>query len=146
MALLPGVFVPEEAEDSPFAPIPAQWYTAEIIKSELKDTSNKDGKYLALTFKVIDGEHSGRMLFTNLNIVNKSETAVRIARSDLKAICKAVGHEGELEDSIDLHNIPLDIKVTIKPETSQWPAKNEIKAYKPEGTGGVSEDENPLAD
>lgn len=130
MALLPDVFVPEEAEDSPFAPIPADWYEAEIVKSELKTTSDKTGKYLALTFKVTDGEHEGRMLFTNLNLVNKSEVAVRIARSDLKAICAAVGHEDELEDSEDLHNSPLMIKVSIKPETAQWPAKNEIKSYK----------------
>ena len=135
MALLPEVFVPEEAEDSPFAPIPANWYLAEITKSELKDTSDKTGKYLALTFKVIEGEHSGRFVFTNLNLVNKSDVAVRIARSDLKAICAAVGHDDELEDSSDLHGIPMEIKVSVKEETAQWPAKNEIKSYRAEGSG-----------
>lgn len=140
MALLPDVFVPEEAEDSPFAPIAAGWYLAEITKSELKDTADKTGKYLALTFKVIEGEAQGRFVFTNLNLVNKSDVAVRIARSDLKAICTAAGHEGELEDSADLHGIPMEIKVSIKPETAQWPAKNEIKSYRAEGAG----DDNPL--
>ena len=42
MALLPNVFVPDEAEENPFAPIAAGWYLGEIIKSELKDTKNKD--------------------------------------------------------------------------------------------------------
>ena len=69
-------------------------------------------------------------MFTNLNIVNSNETAVKIAHSDLKAICEAVGHKGELEDTVDLHNIQLMIKVSYKPETPDWPAKNEIKGYK----------------
>ena len=140
MAVLPGVFVPEEAEENPFAPIPEDWYTAEITKSELKDTKDKQGKYLALTCKVLEGEYKGRLIFTNLNLVNKSETAVKIARSDLKKICMAVGHNDELEDSADLHNIPMDVKVTVKPASSQWPAKNELKDFAAEGEGGVEAD------
>tara|TARA_R110000744_G_C19371578_1_gene562719 strand:- start:20602 stop:21015 length:414 start_codon:yes stop_codon:yes gene_type:complete len=130
MALLPNVFVPEEAKSSGFEPIPADWYEAELIKSELKTTKAKDGKYLAFCFKVIGGDHDGRMIWTNLNIVNKNETAVAIAQGDLKAICESVGHEGDLEDTEDLHDIPLAIKVSFKEETAQWPAKNEIKGYK----------------
>lgn len=130
MALLPNVFIPEEAKSSGFNPIPAGWYEAEITKSELKTTKDKQGKYIAITFKVLDGEHTDRLIFTNLNIVNKSDIAVRIAQGDLKAICEGVGFEGELEDTEDLHNIPLAIKVSEKPETAQWPAKNEIKGYK----------------
>jgi len=132
MAILPNVFVPEEAEDNPFAPIAAGWYLAEIIKSELKDTKDKTGKYISFSFKIIDGDHKDRLIFTNLNIINKSDVAVKIARSDLKAICEAVGLEGDLEDTIDLHNIPLMIKVSIKPESPQWPARNELKNFKPE--------------
>lgn len=134
MALLPSVFVPEETEDMEFKPLKAGWYPAELVKSELKSTKDKKGKYLSFQFKVIedanDESSEGRFVFTNLNIVNSNETAVKIAHSDLKAICEAVGHEGELEDTVDLHNIPLMIKVSYKPETPDWPAKNEIKGYK----------------
>lgn len=141
MALLPNVFVPEDTESMEFTTLPAGWYIAEMVKSELKDTNAKDGKYLALKFKilenaVVDGEEvksEGRFVFTNLNIVNKNETAVRLARSDLKAICEAVGHTGELEDTVDLHNIELMVKLNVKPATSEWPAKNEIKGYKAVG-------------
>lgn len=139
MALLPNVFVPEEAESMEFEVLPGGWYPAEIVKSELKDTRAKDGsKYIALKFRItedaeIDGEEvksEGRFVFTNLNIINKNETAVKIAQSDLKAICEAVGFEGELEDTVDLHDQDMLIKLTVKPETSEWPAKNEIKGYK----------------
>ena len=134
MALLPSVFVPEETEDMEFKPLKAGWYPAELVKSELKTTKDKKGKYLSFQFKVTedanDESSEGRFVFTNLNIVNSNETAVKIAHSDLKAICEAVGHKGELEDTVDLHNIPLMIKVSYKPETPDWPAKNEIKGYK----------------
>ena len=140
MAQLPNVFIPEEADENPFAPIDAGWYEAEITKSELKTTKDKTGKYIALTLKIIEGDNEGRLIYTNLNIVNKSDVAVKIARADLKAICTATGFEGELEDTEDLHNIPMLVKVSVKPETAQWPAKNEIKGFK-----SVNED-NPLAD
>lgn len=129
MALLPNVFTPDEHKDG-FAPIPADWYEAELVKSQLKVTKKKDGKYLAFCFKVLEGEHEGRLIWTNLNIENKNEIAVAIAQGDLKAICEAVGFTGELEDTDDLHDIPLAIKVSVKEETAQWPAKNEIKGYK----------------
>lgn len=134
MALLPSVFVPEEAEDMQFSVLKGGWYPAELVKSELKNTKEPGGKYLSFQFKIIedanDEKSEGRFIFTNLNIVNKNETAVKIAHSDLKAICEAVGFEGDLEDTVDLHNIPLMINVKVKPETANWPAKNEIKGYK----------------
>lgn len=132
MALLPSVFIPEETDENPFAPLPADWYLAEITKSELKTTKDKSGKYIALSLKILEGDHEGRIVYSNLNIVNKSDIAVKIAKADLKAICSSVGFEGELEDTEDLHNIPMAIKLSVKPETSQWPAKNEIKGYKSE--------------
>lgn len=138
MALLPNVFIPEEAESMEFEVLAAGWYPAEIVKSELKTTKDKQGKYIALQFKItddveIDGEEvksKGRFVYTNLNIVNKNETAVKIAMSDLKAICAAIDFEDELEDTVDLHDQEMLIKLTVKPETSEWPAKNEIKGYK----------------
>lgn len=138
MALLPNVFVPEDAESAEFKTLPAGWYNAEIVKSEVKDTRDKTGKYIALKLRIvedaeIDGKtvaSEGRFVFTNLNIVNKNETAVRLARSDLKNICAAVGQEGELEDTIDLHNIEMQIKLNVKAATSEWPEKNEVKGYR----------------
>jgi len=131
MAILPSVFIPEETDENPFAPIEAGWYLMDIVKSEVKTTKDKKGKYIALTLKVDPDEpNAGYSVYANLNIINKNDIAVKIARADLKAICTSVGHEGELEDTQDLHNITIAIKVNIKPETPQWPAKNEVKAYR----------------
>lgn len=129
MAQLPDVFQPDQESTTDFGVLPDDWYEAEIVKSLIKSTNAGDGKYISLTFRITDGENEGRFLFKNLNIVNKSDMAVKIAKSDLKKICNACGID-ELEDTDDLHNIPMMVKTIIKPETAQWPAKNEIKDFK----------------
>lgn len=129
MAQLPDVFQPDNESTTDFEVIPDAWYEAEIIKSIIKATRDGNGKYIALTFRITEGEHEGRFLFKNLNIVNKSDMAVKIAKSDLKKICEACEIE-ELDDTEDLHNIVMEVKTVIKPETAQWPAKNEIKDFR----------------
>lgn len=135
MATLPSVFNTNDHDEmGEFTPIPAGIYEAEIVKSELKDTRDKTGKYLSLQFKVLDEDTddakvNGRLIFKNLNLVNKNQQAVEIAQRELKSICVACGVEGELEDSVDLHNIPMGIKVVVKEATADWPAGNDIKKY-----------------
>ena len=87
------------------------------------------------------------MVWVNLNLVNKSETAVRIAQSDLKKICESLGI-AELEDSADLHGQPLAIKLSVKAATAQYPEGNDIKDYADESSApeddGEAEGENPF--
>jgi hypothetical protein len=133
MAMLPDVFIPEETEDASFEIIPACWIEAEIVKSTIETTKDKKGKYISLKYVITEeGKYEGRMIFPNLNIVNASDVAVRIGKSDLKKICAAVGLDPsvELEDTEDLHNIPHMIKLTVKAANSNWPEKNEVKDYK----------------
>ena len=148
MAQLPGVFTPSDVDSS--NTIPNDWYIAQIVKSEMKATKDKKGQYLALSFKVMEGKYKGRMLFTNLNLVNKNDTTVRIAESDLKAMCEACGID-KLEDSVDLHGIPMGVKAVIVEASNNWPAKNELKGFKDATEVDVEEDddtgdaENPFA-
>ena len=129
MAMLPNVFNSEGKEKMGFSVLPAGWYEAEIVKSEVKDTKAGTGKYLMLQFKIINhDEYNGRFIFTNLNLVNPNQTAVQIAEKELATICDACG-TNVIEDSAELHDIPLGVKLTVKAETAQWPAKNEIKGY-----------------
>lgn len=145
MAQLPSVFNTEDHEaSSGFEPIPAGVYLAEITKTQIKDTKDKTGKYISVQFKIVEGEFAKRFIFTNLNIVNKNPIAVEIANKELKSICLAVGFDGELEDTEDLHEIPLGIKVVIKEASGKWPASNEIKRYYAEADMPEDEDENPF--
>jgi len=71
--------------------IPADTYKVQITKTEIKPTSKGDGDILAVHFKVIDGPYTGATLVNNYNINNPSAEAVRIARSQLSALCHVTG-------------------------------------------------------
>lgn len=130
MAQLPDVFNAKDSEKmGGFDPIPAGWYLAEIVKSEMKDTAAGTGKYLTCQLKVVEGEHKGRYLFNLMNLVNQSQEAVEIAQKELASICEACEID-ELADSTELHGITMAVRVTIKSGDANWAPKNEIKAYK----------------
>jgi hypothetical protein len=54
--------------------------------------------------------------------------AVRMARSDLSDICKAVGVITP-NDSEELHDLPLEIKVAVKRRSDTGKMTNEIEGY-----------------
>ena len=115
-----------------FSPIPVGDYKAVITESEVKETKAQDGQYLSLKIEVIEGDHSGRLLFVILNLWNKNPKAVEIANRELTTIVAAVGKPGA-QNSEDLHNIPMTIVVGIDPPQGEYAAKNRIKNYKPYG-------------
>ena len=113
-----------------FSPLPAGKYLAVITEDEMKETSNGRGRYLRLTFEIVDGEYSGRKIWSNLNLENENPKAVQIARGDLSAICRAVGVM-QLRDSVELHNLPMVITVRCKTDAVSGEIRNEIKGYEP---------------
>jgi hypothetical protein len=111
-----------------FEAIPAGKYLAVITESEMKPTKKGDGQYLELTFQILDGPHKNRNLWARLNLDNRSEQAVQIARGELSAICRAVGVLAP-KDSVELHNLPLSITVKCKKREDTGDLTNEIKGY-----------------
>ena len=111
-----------------FEPIPAGKYPAAITESEMKPTKNGSGSYLQLTFTITEGEHKNRLLWARLNLNNPNASAVKIARSELSAICHAVGVM-QPRDSLELHNIPLVIAVKLRKREDSGELTNEIKGY-----------------
>ena len=128
-------FNAEEIEpSSSFDPIPAGWYKAIISASEIKPTRDGYGEYLSLTLQVIEGQYANRLVFARLNLKNANDKAVDIARKDLAAICRAVGVMSP-QASEELHDIPLMIKVKVRPASGEYEASNDIGGYKAvEGT------------
>jgi len=110
-----------------FDPIPEGDYEAVITESEMKENKNKNGHFLKLTFEIIAGDHKGRKLFNNLNLDNPNSDAVRIARGELSAVCRAVGVM-QPKDSVELHNLPMVIKVKLSKDAN-GDIRNEIKGY-----------------
>ena len=115
-----------------FAPIPAGEYPAIITESEMKATKDGQGQYLQLKLQILDGQYQNRTLFDRLNLVNKNEMAVQIARGTLSSICRAVNVMTP-NDSSELHNKPLVIVVKIKKDADGNP-QNDVKGYKPRHT------------
>lgn len=139
MAHLGHTFDPSTVADDErsFDPLPEGEYACEIIESELKPTKT-GGEMLRLTLEVKQGQHAGRRIWDNLNIVNSNAQAQDIAHRTLKSICDAVG-VGAIDDSEALHFRPFlaDVKIeaprTVGDRT--YDATNRVKRYK--AMGGV---------
>jgi hypothetical protein len=111
-----------------FDPLPAGKYLAVITESEMRPTKSGTGQYLQLTFDVVEGEFRGRKLWARLNLQNPSQMAMKIAQAELSAICRAVGVLTP-RDSVELHNLPLQITVGCKKREDTGDIVNEIKSY-----------------
>jgi hypothetical protein len=110
---------------SPFDPIPNNSYRSHAVESEVKPTASGSGKYLQITWEVLDGEFKGRKVWQRLNIVNANAQAQEIAQRELSAICHATGVL-KLTNSSQLHHIPVMLKVVVKKDGDRDP-QNEVK-------------------
>lgn len=131
MAQLPSGFNAENYDDmNDFEALPAGEYEAKIKESKMVDTKDGTGQMLKLTLEICSGQYQGRLLWTNLNLINSSEQAVEMAHKELATICRACG-KVSVNDSEELHGIPMTIKLKVKPATAQYPAGNVVANYKP---------------
>ena len=110
-----------------FEPLPADWYRCVIADTEERETKKQDGSYLMLTIEVIDGKYQGRKIFDRLNLQNKNPVAVDIARRSLASIAKAINVDPK--NSSDLIDIPLMVKVAVRPAENGYDASNDVKGY-----------------
>lgn len=108
-------------------PVPAGTYRAQIIESELKPTKKNDGRYLQLTWQIVDGPYKGQYMWDQLNLQNPNSQTVDIAQRQLTSICRAIGVT-KVGDSGQLHNKPALLTVTIKQDAGYAP-KNRITKY-----------------
>ena len=128
------------ANDAPepmsFDPLPEGEYMATITGSEMKATIKGDGSYLSLEYTIIDGPYANRKVWDNLNLDNPNAKSVTIAQASLGAICKACAASSgnaQLEtpnDSSELHDIPLLIKLAIKNDQNvfrKWSPVNQTQ-------------------
>jgi hypothetical protein len=129
MASLNNFNAAEVSPGNDFEPIPAGRYNVIITDSEMVTTKAGDGEYLKLTFKVLEGDHVGRLIWTNLNLDNPNPKAVEIAQRELSAICRAVDVMTP-EDSTELHGIPLSGMVKIRKGTDGYADQNTISGFK----------------
>ena len=106
--------------------LPPGKYTAQIVDSDMRLTKDGTGQYLWLSLDVLDGSYKGRKLFDRLNLVNANPQTVAIAQSALSAICHATGCL-QVEDSQDLHLIPLTLVVQVQPPKNGYGESNKVR-------------------
>ena len=111
-----------------FDPIPAGTYTASITQANLKDTKDGTGKMIAIRYDITGPSHQGRVIFSNINIRNKSPKAEEIGRQQLGDIMRAIGL-ASLQDTDQLIGGQLQIKVDIEKKEG-YEARNQVKGFK----------------
>jgi hypothetical protein len=122
-----------EAPKSDYDPLPKGEYMAIVTESQMKITKAGTGEYLALSMQIIEGKHSGRKIWENLNLHNPNEVAETIARANLKAISEACGF-AELDDTDQLNDIPFILVLDIDRKDS---TRNRVMGYKRAGSGSA---------
>lgn len=111
-----------------FTPVENGDYESMAVKSEMKETKGKDGQFLKIDWLVLEGPNKGRSLFSRLNLINKNEQTVQIARRELNSICVAVG-KLKVRDSAELHNIPVMLHVVKEARGDGKGMTNRITGY-----------------
>lgn len=135
--------------------IPAGFYQAIIVASGgdpndertgedgLVSSRSGKGRYLPMTFEIIDGAFKGRQIYKNFNLENSNEQAVKIAQSEIKELLQAVCWDFVSKpcgpnDTSEIHMIPLTLQITIRHNKQSDEEQNEIKHFKPKQIAGVS--------
>lgn len=113
----------------PYEPIPAGNYKAIITASSIEPAKTGNGTNLLLTFKIVDGQHKNREVWSRLCVQHPTEMTQRIAQEQFSAICHAVG-QIQCTTTEQLHGKPLLIKVAVKPHwKDEGTMVNEVKGY-----------------
>lgn len=115
-----------------FQPIPAGKYLAKIVESEMKQNKAKTGEFLELKFQVVEGQYKGRTVIARLNLKHENVQTREIAKKTLSSICRAVGVMS-VQDSQQLHNIPMEITVSVGNPDDNGNVYNEVKNYAKRG-------------
>jgi Protein of unknown function (DUF669) len=114
-------------------PVPAGWYDVVMDQSEMKptkDSATTGNAFLECRFNIASGTYTGRKLFSRLNLRNNNPVAAEIAYKELSAICHAVNLL-QVQDSQQLHGLPMKAKVKVRPGDGQYGPQNEISTFKP---------------
>lgn len=127
---LSNMHIEDADEMRTFTLIPAGTYTAMIVESDRRPTKDGEGSYVMFVFELLDEGVKGRKHWVRLNIENKSKIAVDIGRSELKAICQAVGFYPD--NAAELHDKPIQITMR-QTKNKAGELENKIGAYAPIG-------------
>lgn len=104
---------------------------SEVTCSKVKENNSGPGNRLSLSLKILEGNHAGRLVFQDITLRNTNDITQQIGHKQMAQLFHACGTNG-VQDSSELHSIPMQIKVAIrKDKTGQYDDQNEIKKFAP---------------
>lgn len=121
-------FNAEDHQDEAFSTIEPGKYELIAESIEEKETKAGTGKFLSVKFQVISEESNGRVIYTNYNIENPNDVAVKIGKQQFSSFCKSVGvlRPKAVEDLI---NKPFTAEIDVKFSKYKNENVNYIKKY-----------------
>lgn len=123
--------------------LPAGWYEAWIDEAEVKTTKAGNGQYLKVRYEILEGEYANAKVFQNYTVKHANSKAVEIGLGQLSKLCKDLGMAGIVDDSSELLNKRVMIKVGIQQGTGDYGDQNKVVDTKP--AAGVKAAQQKLA-
>lgn len=104
-------------------------WLCEIVESDGKENSAKNGRILALKLRGLEGPVMGKFHDHTINLANPSTEAVRIGQEELSAIGHCLGHV-RVGNSSEWHNRPLRVVIALEKNQEQYPGATRIAAFR----------------
>ncbi len=120
-----------------FEPLPPGWYRVQVRSGEICSTRAGDGKYIKLRLDIEGPSHAGRVVFTNINVVNSSATAQEIGQAQFARLLTSAGLESPKDLSL-LVGKSVEAKLTIRPAKDGYEASNDVQSFRRASAGPVN--------
>jgi hypothetical protein len=119
-----------EKREANYELLPAGWYTAQVVESEITNLKSGNGSALKLTIEVLQDGYRGRKVWARLNVRHTNAQAEQIAQQQLRELCDAIGVV-RMSDTVELHNKPFQVKLKVRiDDTGQYEPQNEVVGFK----------------
>jgi hypothetical protein len=129
---LPETFEPENQEGNSWDLIPDGEYVAEIVEASVAQPKSGNGYYLALVWKIVEGDYENRQIWQRVTYLHSSEQAQTIGRKTMKDLCSALGISEHVDDAEIFLFKPARIRVGVeKNPHGIYDDKNKVKRVSP---------------
>ena len=123
-------------EKKVYPPLPDGDYLVSFDRASEQATKKGDGSYVKASFKVVEGDYKGRLLFNYFLITHSNPKAAQIGKEQLSKCLKAMGvvngFEGIGNDATQLESFvgkELIVKVGIEAGTNGYSDRNKIQKW-----------------
>ena len=119
-----------------FDPVPQGWYRVQIKQVEICATKAGTGKYIKLRLDVEGPSHAGRVVFTNINVVNPNQTAQEIGQALFASLLTSAGLSSP-KDSAQLIGASVEAQVIVEAAQGDFGPRNGVRSFRKASDGPV---------